>query len=253
MKKLIVPIIVGLVMFAAAFGGAFYFQNYRSTETERAIASVTRASLEALQEEKRLTVMTARYAAVVTPSSEPILAEAKQETKESDKGEKNEGDPKPAEGADPASGASNSSHILIMPGTVRYEIDLKAIKPEHVVWHEAEKTLAVKLPPLALAGPNIDLNDIRERIGNGQQRMLSNAKQVLNKRNRITAEVDLTEQARAEASMRMARDMGRKMIERAFRIPLKSAGVTAAMAVYFEDEVIEESGGEKAPAADKEG
>jgi|GEM_PF-697654 len=252
MKKLIVPIIVGLLMFAAAFGGAFYFQNYRSTETERLIETVTRASLEALQEEKRLTVMTARYAAVVTPSSEPVPDEPVQDVKEE---EVKVGDePAPAKAATrPLRSSLTSSHILIMPGTVRYEIDLKAIKPEHIVWHEAEKTLAIKLPPLALAGPNIDLNDIRERVGNGQQRMLSNAKDVLNKRNRITAEVDLTEQARADAPMRMARDMGRKMIERAFRIPLKSAGVTAAMAVYFEDEVMEESGDEKAPVADKEG
>lgn len=246
MKKLIVPIIVGLVMFAAAFGGAFYFQNYRSTETERLIASVTRSSLEALQGEKRLTVMTARYAAVVTPSSEPMAIEPEPEHV-SDKDEKEEehttGDKASAKPKAPVTHSLDSSHILIMPGTVRYEIDLKAIKPEHVVWHEAEKTLAIKLPPLALAGPNIDLNDIRERVGDGQQRMLSNAKDVLNKRNRITAEVDLTEQARAEASMRMAREMGRKIIERAFHIPLKSAGVTAAIAVYYEDEVKEEGGG----------
>ena len=45
---------------------------------------------------------------------------------------------------------------LIMPGNVRYEVDLSRLNLDDVRWDEATKTLAVRLPPISVAGPEID-------------------------------------------------------------------------------------------------
>lgn len=56
MKKLIVPIIIGLVMFGAAFGGAFYFFQSDKAKQEAAIKSVTETVLAALQKQGKTVV-----------------------------------------------------------------------------------------------------------------------------------------------------------------------------------------------------
>jgi hypothetical protein len=212
MKKLIVPIILGLIMFGAAFGGAYYFQNYRASAQEREIKTVTSASLAGLKEQARLTAFMARFVAVVTSKQEKL--------------------------------GLTAERTIIMPGTVRYEIDLKAIRPQDVVWNEEEKTLVVKLPPPIISGPEVDLNGMREYGAGGILSALTDAREVLDEHNRITAQVSLIEQAKSEAPMRLARDASRKAIERAFSMPLRAAGIKAAVEVVFTDEAAKDEGGE---------
>src|SRR3546814_20842782 len=49
-----------------------------------------------------------------------------------------------------------------MPGTVRYELDLGKLKQSDLEWDAATSALTVTLPPLRLAGPEIDIDAISE-------------------------------------------------------------------------------------------
>ncbi len=204
MKKLIVPILIGLMMFGAAFGGAFYFYRLKEERAAAQVQTVTAASLAGLQEQARLTSFMAQFVAVVTSKKEQL--------------------------------GLTAERTMIMPGTVRYEIDLKAIRQQDVQWDEASKTLTVNLPPLILSGPEIDIDAVRQYGEGGLLTMLTNAEQQLDATNRRAGQAELMKQAKSEVPMRLARDAARSAIERAFAMPLRAIGVNARVEAHFADE-----------------
>ena len=125
----------------------------------------------------------------------------------------------------------SAERTLILPGDVRYEVDLAKLQPQDVRWDKATNTLRVRLPDIEIAGPEVDLTASREYGEGGVLGALTDAEGVLDKANQARAVADLRKQAMAEVPMRLARDAARSAIERSFAMPLKAAGIGDAKVV----------------------
>lgn len=166
--------------------------------------TVVAVSLRGLQEQQRLVPFTARYVAVVT-SSETKLGLKAQKT-------------------------------LILPGTVRYELDLGLLTPQSLDWDEATRTLAITLPPLELAGPEFALEDAREYADGEILLTLTDAESRLDAANGAAAKAQLLKQAGEPVPMKLAQDAAIKAVENAFALPLKAVGVDAKVTAQFEED-----------------
>lgn len=124
---------------------------------------------------------------------------------------------------------------LIMPGTVRYGVDLSRLRRSSLAWDGKSRTLGVTLPPLELSGPEIDLNQIKESSEGGFVMALAGSEATLDRENRQTAQDELMRQARAAEPMRQARSAAMREVARAFALPLRAAGIEASVAVRFVD------------------
>lgn len=125
----------------------------------------------------------------------------------------------------------SAERTLILPGDVRYEVDLSKLQPEDVTWDAGSDTLRVRLPDIEIAGPEVNLAAAREY---GEGRLLTTifgGEARLDQANRAAAVTDLRQQAMAEVPMRLARDAARAAIERSFTMPLKAAGFEDAKVV----------------------
>ena len=156
--------------------------------------TIASASLESMRAQNRLIAFVARYVSVVTSEQQRL------------------------------GGLVSSQRTLILPGDVRYELDLSKLQPSDVRWDGSSRTLTVQLPEVEIAGPDIDLNAIREYGGSGVLSALTNANQQLDQTNRARAVSDLRKQATAEVPMRLARQAARQAVERSFAMPLLAAG-----------------------------
>lgn len=252
MKKLIVPIIIGLVMFGAAFGGAFYFFRSDKARQEAAIKSVTATVLEALQKQGKAVVYTGRVVAVAAPDAAEVPEPAAPKTEaaphapdaaatHTDTAHKEVAAPhapvpaaahadEEAEGAHSAPAAGPGGKYAIVPATVRYELDFKALRNKDVVWDEEAQALKVMLPALTIAEPEIDAANIRQIGGSAPEDAV-----------RRGALGSLLEQAREDSALGQARETARQMVERAFAMPLLVEGVKKAkVVVRFADEPADE-------------
>ena len=128
-------------------------------------------------------------------------------------------------------GLVSSERTLILPGDVRYELDLAQLGPEDLKWDEASKTLNVTLPEIEIAGPEVDLAAVREYGEGGVLSAVTDADQALDRNNRARAVSDLRKQAAAPVPMRLAREAGRQAVERSFVLPLQAAGFDNAKVV----------------------
>ncbi len=119
----------------------------------------------------------------------------------------------------------SAERTLILPGTVRYELDLAKLDRDDLAWDEASKTLTVRLPEIEIAGPEVDLKAAREYGSGGILSAISDAESKLDDANRGLAVVDLRKQAAAPTPMRLAREAARDAVERSFAMPLNAAGI----------------------------
>ena len=163
--------------------------------------TVVAASLIGLQEQNILVPFTARYVAVVT-SKQERLGLAAQKT-------------------------------LIMPGTVRYELDLGSLSQRDLSWNADSATLTITLPPLRLAGPDIDMDGIREYRDGSLLMFLTNAEPRLDDANRAAAQTELLAQARGPVPLRLARNAALRAVEASFAMPLRAAGIDAKVTARF--------------------
>jgi hypothetical protein len=166
--------------------------------------TVASATLQSVREQSRLTVFAARFVAVVTSSQSRFGLSARK--------------------------------TLIMPGTVRYEVDLARLQQRDVVWDAASRQLRITLPPVQVSAPQISLNELREYGGDGVLTALTDAEQQLDAANRRRGQVELVRQAREPLPLRLARDAARRSVERSFAMPLRAAGMEADVVVRFADE-----------------
>jgi hypothetical protein len=157
-------------------------------------ATIASASLESMRAQNRLTVFAARYVSVVTSQQQRL------------------------------GGLVNSERTLILPGDVRYELDLSKLENKDVTWDGSKHTLTVRLPMIDVAGPDVDINQVKEYGGGGVLSALTNADQQLDQANRDRAVQDLRKQATAKVPMELAREAGRTAVERSFAMPLLAAG-----------------------------
>jgi hypothetical protein len=156
--------------------------------------SIATASLESMRAQNRLIAFVARYVSVVS-------------TQESRLG-----------------GLLTSERTLVLPGDVRYELDLSKLRPSDVSWDKSSHTLRVQLPEIEVAGPDVDINAAREFGQGGMLSSLTNAKAQLDQANRAKAVADLRSQAQGAVPMRLAHQAAREAIERSFAMPLLAAG-----------------------------
>jgi len=156
--------------------------------------TIASASLESMRAQNRLIAFVARYVSVVSSEQQRL------------------------------GGLVSSERTLILPGDVRYELDLSKLQPNDVSWDGSSHTLKVRLPEIEIAGPDVDINAVKEYGGNGVLSALTNANQQLDQTNRARAVTDLRKQATGEVPMRLARQAARQAIERSFAMPLLAAG-----------------------------
>lgn len=165
--------------------------------------TVVAASLQGLQEQNVLVPFTARYVAVVTSTQSRLGLSAKK--------------------------------TLIMPGTVRYELDLGKLKQSDLDWDATTNALTVTLPPLRLAGPEIDIDAISEYRDGEILLTLTDAERTLDAANRKRAQEELIAQAKGATPMRLAQGAARTAVEQSFAMPLKAAGIDARVTARFAD------------------
>ncbi|MGK6355995.1 DUF4230 domain-containing protein [Sphingomonas sp. DT-207] len=166
--------------------------------------TVAQASLQGLREQNRLSTFAARYVAVVT-SKQSRLGLSAQKT-------------------------------LIMPGMVRYEVDLSKLQQRNLEWDAASNRLTVTLPPIEVVGPQVDIDNIQEYSEGGILMRLTDVEGKLDEANRKAGQQELIRQARAETPMKLAKEATRRAVERSFAMPLKAVGLDARVEVYFPDE-----------------
>ena len=94
---------------------------------------------------------------------------------------------------------------LIVPGTVRYELDLGALTARDVAWDAAAGTLTVTLPPLRLSAPEMDpAGAVAYRDGE-LVLALTDAERQLDAANWKAAREEIAVQARGATPMKLAR------------------------------------------------
>ncbi len=190
-------VLVAILALALFFGWRAWQDWQRGYDPETVVA----ASLQGLQEQNVLVPFTARYVAVVTSTQSRLGLSAKK--------------------------------TLIMPGTVRYELDLGKLKQSDLDWDAATNALTVTLPPLRLAGPEIDIDAISEYRDGEILLTLTDAEQTLDAANRKRAQEELIKQAKGTTPMRLAQGAARTAVEQSFAMPLKAAGIDAKVTARF--------------------
>jgi hypothetical protein len=156
--------------------------------------TIATSSLESMRAQNRLVAFSARYVSVVT-SDKPMLG-----------------------------GLMNAQRTLILPGDVRYELDLSKLQQKDVTWDASSHTLRVALPELEVAGPDVDINAVKEYGSGGVLSSLTNSGEALDQVNRGKAVTDLRKQATGAVPMRLAHQAARAAVERSFAMPLAAAG-----------------------------
>src|SRR6478672_11514896 len=111
--------------------------------------TIATSSLESMRAQNRLIAFVARYVSVVSSQQDRF------------------------------GGLVSSERTLVLPGDVRYELDLSKLQPNDVTWDASSQTLRVKLPEIEVAGPDVDLTAAREFGQGGFLSTLTNAGQAL--------------------------------------------------------------------------
>ncbi len=125
--------------------------------------TIASASLQGLKEQNRLSAFAARFVAVTTSTQSQFGLSAKK--------------------------------TLIMPGMVRYEVDLAKLQQKDVSWDAGTRTLGVVLPPIEVSPPQIDLTQMREYGEGGILSAFTDADSKLQDANRRAGQQELVRQA----------------------------------------------------------
>src|SRR3954447_26237249 len=154
--------------------------------------TIASASLQSMRAQNRLIAFVARYVSVTTSTTSRF--------------------------------GFSSKRTLILPGDVRYELDLAKLQPSDVRWDRSTHTLQVRLPEIDIAGPEVDLTHAQEYGEGGVLSALTHANETLDQANRARAVSDLRQQASAAVPMRLAHEAARAAVARSFAMPLVAAG-----------------------------
>jgi len=194
------PLLIGAIFIALLIGlflaGGGLVDRILGGPDPKVIAT---SSLESMRAQNRLVVFVARYVSVTSARQDRF--------------------------------GLSTERTLILPGDVRYELDLSKLTEDDVRWDSDSNTLAVRLPEVEIAGPDVDLSQAREYGSGGLLSAFTNAEERLDQANRNRAVADLRRQATGEVPMRLARQAARAAVERSFALPLKAAGFEDAKVV----------------------
>jgi hypothetical protein len=195
------PLVIGMVLIALVLGvllgtSTGIADRLFGGPSAKTIAS---SSLQSMRAENRLIAFVARYVSVTTSETSQL--------------------------------GFSSKRTLILPGDVRYELDLSKLQDKDVSWDKATHTLRVHLPEIEIAGPDVDLASAQEYGQGGILSTFTNSNQQLDAANRAKAVADLRKQAQGAVQMRLAHQAARAAIERSFAMPLIAAGIRDAKVV----------------------
>jgi hypothetical protein len=178
--KTVLKAMLGIVLgFALIAGGVLVagkraFDRFWSPDPE----SIATASLQGLQAQSRLTALVASYVAVVTSTQHRF--------------------------------GLSAQRTLIMPGRVRYEVDLGQMQAGDLAWHTDTHTLDVTLPPLMIEGPEIDPARMKAYDSGGLLLKLTDSGETLDQTNQQAARTELIRRhARHRRSRSPSRPRGR--------------------------------------------
>lgn len=119
-------------------------------------------------------------------------------------------------------GLVHSKQVAVIPARVDYTLDLSAMTRDRLRWDEANKTLAVLLPPLKVTRPNLD--EARAQYLREGVFITRDAQDKLNRNTTLLAEQQATTQAANPVLMNLARSAARDAIRQNLAIPLQVAG-----------------------------
>jgi Protein of unknown function (DUF4230) len=122
---------------------------------------------------------------------------------------------------------------LIVPGTVRYELDLGAMSADNLDWDAETQRLTVTLPPLRVSVPEMDPASAVEYRDGELVMAVTDAEKRLDAANWKAARGEIMAQAKGAVPMRLAQTAAINAVRSNFALPLKAAGVDAAVEVRF--------------------
>lgn len=162
--------------------------------------TIADASLRSVQAQNRLTAFVARFTVAVTSEQTRL-------------------------------GIFKAKKTLIVPGTIRYELDWNKLTARDLAWDKASKTLTVTIPRPVIAGPEIDLTRIREFKDGALLFALTDAEAAFDTANSARAKQELLDEAKAPVLMHMAATATINAVQRTFALPFAAAGVDARVVV----------------------
>lgn len=194
--------LIALVVLAVLAGLAFLgLDLLRGAMAPAKPETIVSASLESLKEQNVLVPFTARFVADPT-SRVRTLGLTAQKT-------------------------------LIVPGTVRYELDLGALTERNLAWDAEMQALTVTLPPLRVSAPEMDPAGAVEYRDGELVLAVTDAEKRLDAANWKAARAEILAQAKGAVPMRLAETAAVNAVRSNFALPLKAAGVDAVVEVRF--------------------
>lgn len=194
-----------LLLVVLVAGGIIFALGWRlRQELNPDPVTIAAASLQAVREQAVLSPFAARFVAVVTSEQHRFGFAARR--------------------------------TLIMPGLVRYEIDLAALQQRDLSWDAASHRLTITLPPIRISDPQVDLAQVQTYGEGGVLTALTDVGAQLDTANKAAGKAELIRQAKDALPMRLARDAARHAIERSFAMPLRAAGIDATVTARFAGE-----------------
>ncbi len=163
--------------------------------------SIADASLNSLREQNRLIVFEASYNASVTTTLNKLGLSARK--------------------------------TLIMPGSVRYEIDMAKLTQDDVRWDAEKQILSIQLPAIETSAPQVRMENIQTYDDGGILMALTDAEDVLDQANRRKGVAELSKQAKNPLQMRLAREAARRAVSNNFILPMRAAGMNARIDAFF--------------------
>jgi len=192
-------IISGFLLLLAALAWLIFSRVEDSIRPDP--VSIANASLTHMQEQNRLTVFSASYNATVTTTLTRLGLSARK--------------------------------TLIVPGSVRYELDMAKLEADDVRWNADNDTLYVEMPAIEIARPEVHIDQIQTYDDGGILMALTDAENVLDKVNRKKGVEELARQAQNPVQIRLAREAARRAVRHNFAVPLQAAGVEAKIDAFF--------------------
>jgi hypothetical protein len=202
MNKILKSLLIPIALVAVLIGGVIYLWQHT---WQPQITSVVSTTLDALKEQNRLLAFTNQSTATVTTQSQNAIGLSAKKT-------------------------------LIVKGMVRYEVDMAKLKPGDIRWDAQGKMLMVRIPPIEIAPPQIDLSSMQEYAEGRILRTFTNVDDVLDKSNYAKAQAKLVEDAKSPVLMELAQASAKKAIAQNFQISLRAAKVDARVSPFFDGE-----------------